>query len=144
MPTKGVKSARTGTKTIIKRVKGEMTERAVVAACIIGQGAAALMTPVDTSALINSQYRKLEKHNDGWIGSVGYTMAYAASVHGASGKLKGKPRQHFGKTKDGVEFGGGTGVGNYWDPSGEPEFLRKGFDDNLDAIREVIRQEHKL
>lgn len=60
------------------------------------------------------------------------------------GKLKGQPRAHFGKTRDGTEFGGGTGKGNYWDPHGEPQFLKKGFDEERDAIDAVIKKELSL
>ena len=144
MPTKGIRRAKLDTELIVGKITGALTESAVTAASIIGQAAASIMTPVDTSTLINSQIRRVEKTDNGWRGSVIYTAAYAAAVHESSGKLKGQPREHFGKTKEGVEFGGGTGVGKYWDPSGEPQFLKKGFEDNMAAIREVIKQEHQI
>ncbi|MCP5727104.1 HK97 gp10 family phage protein, partial [Klebsiella pneumoniae] len=50
----------------------------------------------------------------------------------------------FGKTREGTEFGGGTGKGNYWDPHGEPQFLKKGFDEERDAITAVIKKELSL
>lgn len=145
MPTKGLKRARLDTELIVGKITGAMTEAAVTAACIIGQGAASLMTPVDLSTLINSQYRKVEKVGDNWQGRVGYTAAYAAAVHNSSGKLKGQPREHFGKTRAGVEFGGGSGSGKYWDPVGaEPKFLTKGFEQNMEAIKAVIKEEYKV
>jgi len=61
-----------------------------------------------------------------------------------SGKLKGLPRTHFGKTRAGQEFGGGTGKGNYWDPHGEPQFLTKGFEETRDQIDAVVRKELSL
>jgi len=56
----------------------------------------------------------------------------------ASGKLKCQPRAHFGTTKDGKQFGGGTGVGRYWDPSAEPVFLTKGFNDNRELVDQAF------
>ena len=77
-------------------------------------------------------------------GRVGYSANYAAYVHDMPGKLKGQPRSHFGKTREGTEFGGGTGKGNYWDPHGEPQFLKKGFDEERDAITAGIKKELSL
>ena len=141
MPVKGLNEAMRGTQGFTREVIDIRAPRAITVALIIGQGAASVMTPVDTSFLINSQFRRVNQDGKNWRGMVGYTARYAAAVHEASGKLKGQPRRHFGKTKDGVEFGGGTGVGNYWDPAGEPGFLRKGFEENQAAIDAAFAQE---
>jgi len=141
MPVKGLEAAKRQTKAIIERIKGPLSERTVTEILIIGAGYASLLTPVDTSLLINSQYRLVENTGNGIKGQVGYTAAYAAAVNAASGKLKGKPRAHFGVTSKGVPFGGGTGVGVYWAPAGEPDFLRKGFerDGKADIAAAVLR-----
>jgi hypothetical protein len=35
--------------------------------------------------------------------------------------------------------------GNYWDPDGEPDFLRKGFErDGLNEIKAIIKQGYKV
>lgn len=119
MPLIGLEQAIRKTQQIIDRIQGPMSEKTVTEICIIGSGYAALMTPVDTSLLINSQFgnRKVAPVIEGGErvrGTVGYTAAYAAAVNKASGKLKGKPRPN--------------NRGTYWAPGGEPDFLRKGFE----------------
>lgn len=119
-------------------------ERAMhIATSIIG-GYASLMTPVDTSNLINSQYRIVKNTGTKVVAAIGYTAKYAAAVHEMSGKLMGKPRAHFGVTKAGVAFGGGTERGNYWDPDAEPQFLSKAGDDNLSEIDQAVERAMKL
>jgi hypothetical protein len=112
--------------------------RDMTAALILGQSEAASMTPIDTSTLINSAFKNVENNNGRITGTAGYTAAYALAVHEAPGKLKGQPRRDFGKTRAGVSFGGGTGQGNYWDPTGEPQFLKKGFEQAADNIKAVL------
>lgn len=141
MPLKGVKQAKAATKKLVGRIAGDLTERTVTEILIIGAGYAALLTPVDTSLLKNSQYRQVTHVFGATFGRVGYTAAYAAAVNAASGKLKGKPRADFGTTRAGQAFGGGTGVGTYWAPGGEPDFLRKGFErDGKDDIKAAIKR----
>jgi len=145
MPVTGITQRRKFTTDITKEIVEIRLERGVTAALMTGMAFASLLTPIDTSFLINSQYRDIKVNKDkSVVGSVGYTASYAASVHGMSGKLKGQPRGMFGKTKAGVEFGGGTGKGNYWDPSAEPGFLTKGFDDNRAMIDEAMLRAMRL
>lgn len=145
MPMRGVKEAKASTKALVGRIAGDLTERTVTEILIIGAGYASILTPVDTSLLINSQYRHVTHVFGATFGRVGYTAAYAAAVNAMSGKLKGQPRADFGVTRAGVAFGGGTGVGNYWDPGGEPDFLRKGFErDGKDDIKAAIKRGMKL
>lgn len=135
MPVTGITERRRFTANITKEIAEVRLERGVTAALITGQAFASMLTPVDTSFLINSQYRDVRVIAGKSVkGAVGYTAAYAAAVHAMSGKLKGQPRGHFGKTKEGVEFGGGTGKGKYWDPAAEPGFLTKGFEENKAAV----------
>lgn len=129
MPVKGLEAAKRATTQIVVRITGELSLQTIQEVMIIGAGYASTMTPVDTSLLLNSQYREVFQVFGATRGRVGFTAAYAAAVNAMSGKLKGQPRAHFGVTRAGVAFGGGTGVGNYWDPGGEPDFLRKGFED---------------
>lgn len=144
MPYKGVDQVRRRMAQTFERIAGPMTERTVLEILILGTGAAATLTPVDTSNLINSQYRRVGRGPLGVWGRAGYTARYAAAVHAASGKLKGEPRADFGTTRAGVSFGGGTGVGNYWDPAGEPGFLTKGFERSTEQIKAAIKRGHKL
>lgn len=144
MSAKGIGRARADTRRIANRVVGEMTERGLTAATSILEVGSANITPIDTSTLINSQYRLVEKGPKGWTGKVGYTAEYAAALHRLKGKLRGKPRAHFGVTSDGVEFGGGTGVGNYWDPNAEPHFLTVAAAEKGAIMFEAFIEEMKL
>lgn len=143
MPVKGLKDAKRSAVTLIETVTMK-AERGVTAALITGMAFSDLLTPIDTSFLINSKFRSISVGGTKVMGIVGYSARYAAAVHNASGKLKGKPRKHFGKTRYGVEFGGGTGVGKYWDPKAEPQFLKKGFEDNRDKVNEAMERAMKL
>lgn len=134
-------NVRSNLKKLIEEIRGPMSEKTITTALIVGGMYADLLTPQDTGNLLRSRFREVTKSANGWVGKYGYTANYAAAVHGASGKLKGQPRAHFGKTKAGQEFGGGTGKGSYWDPNGEPQFLTKGFErDGLAKIKQVIIQ----
>jgi len=62
------------------------TERAVTKIMIQVQVNTAPMIPVDTSFLINSQFRKVEQTANGWKGDVGYGAKYAAAVHEAQAR----------------------------------------------------------
>ena len=132
MPVKGIEQTKRRMRETFAKIAGPMTERTIMEILIIGSGAAAMLTPVDTSNLINSQYRVTGDGPLGKWGRVGYTAAYAAAVHAMSGKLRGQPRS------------GGTGVGNYWDPRAEPQFLAKGFERSIPAIKAAIERGMKL
>ena len=101
-------------------------ERAMhIATSIIG-GYATLMTPVDTSNLINSQYRIVKNEGRRVVAAIGYTARYAAAVHEKPGTLRGA-----GVARP-------SGRGNYWDPDAEPQFLSKAGDENLVEIDAAI------
>lgn len=124
---------------LMMRMRGPAAERAVTEMQIQAMQYSDEITPIDTGNLINSRYRNVRRAlNDSVIGVAGYTAEYAAFVHESSGKLRGQPREHFGRTRAGEEFGGGTGVGNYWDPSAEPQFLQKGIDKMISEDYESI------
>lgn len=144
MSARGIDKARAATRRITNKVAGEMAERGLTAAVSILEVASANYTPVDTSTLINSQFVVVEKGPKGWYGKVGYTAEYAAALHRMTGKLKGKPRAHFGTTAEGKPFGGGTGVGNYWDPNAEPHFLTLAASEKNAIMFEAFVEEMKL
>lgn len=138
MAKKGT-NVRRNLKALTEKITGPMSEKVVTQALIVGGMYADLLTPQDTGNLLRSRYREVTKVGNGWVGQYGYTAAYAAAVHGMSGKLAGQPRADFGTTRAGKSFGGGTGKGKYWDPNAEPEFLTKGFErDGLEKIKAVI------
>jgi len=80
MPVRGLDSALKKTDSLTRDIAEVKAERAVSAALITGQAFAAMLTPVDTSFLINSQYRDIKKQGSKFIGAVGYTALYAAAV----------------------------------------------------------------
>ena len=141
---KGISQAKAALDRIIDDVQGRKAVRAIQSAMLIGGAQAAIYTPIDTSVLLKSQFRELDVKGTLITGRVGYSANYAAYVHAMTGKLKGQPRAHFGKTSDGKDFGGGSLTGNYWDPHGEPQFLSKGFSETRDQIDAAVRKELSL
>lgn len=129
MPVVGLSSIINRTKKLTLDIADKKAARAVTAGAMVGQAFAQMLTPIDTSNLINSQYRKLERIGGGFRAMVGYTAKYAFFVHQSEGKGKGLPR----KT--------GTKKGRYWDPDAEPKFLKKGFEDNRKKIEQVMLAE---
>lgn len=134
MPVKGLKEVRQQIKKVFGNIKGPLTEKALTEVLITAAGFAATMTPIDTSNLINSQYRRVTAYGDRVVGVIGYTAAYAAAVHDSKGVFLGKgiPRSALDPSR-----------GNFWDPKGsEPGFLRKAFedDDARKAIDDVMKR----
>lgn len=88
--------------------------RGVTQALILGASEASVMTPVDTSTLLNSQFRSVTKEGSKIVGTVGYTAEYAKYVHDPNVK------QRFRRS------------------TAEKLFLRKGFEEAEPNIRAVI------
>lgn len=88
--------------------------RGVTQALIIGASEASVMTPIDTSTLLNSQYHRLDKDGSKIVGTVGYTAEYAADVHDPNVK------QRFRRS------------------TARKEFLKLGFEEAEPNIRAVI------
>lgn len=131
MPIKGLGAAKKLLSSTVNRIRGRLSEQTVTEICIIGAGYASVLTPVDTSTLINSQFRRIEHRVTGVYGLVGYTAAYAAAVNAAKGTLAGQPRP--------------GNRGTYWAPGGEPDFLKKGFErDGKADIEAAVRRGMKL
>lgn len=86
----------------------------VTKALILGASEASVLTPIDTSTLLNSQYRKVDAEGSRIVGTVGYTAQYALAVHDPDN------HQVFRRS------------------SAEKEFLAKGFDRAEPNIRAVI------
>lgn len=55
---------------------------------------AAVITPIDTSTLVNSRFIDFDTSGNRITAKVGFSASYAAYVHDAPGKLKGQPRAH--------------------------------------------------
>lgn len=130
MPVDGIQRVRTRIKVTFADIRGPRTREAVHVILSQGAGIASTMTPIETSNLINSQTEpRLGDTPTGVNGVVAYTAEYAAAVHDAPGTLKGQDRE--------------TGVGQYWDPAGEPQFLSKGFEEVKPAIPAILRRIYK-
>ncbi|EKN6298148.1 HK97 gp10 family phage protein, partial [Yersinia enterocolitica] len=105
---------------LINDIQGRKAVRAMTKALIIGASQAALYTPIDTSTLINSQFRDISANGTRLTGRVGYSANYAIYVHDPNVK------QVFRR------------------PMAEKEFLTKGFADSKQAIEKAIMEEMKL
>lgn len=93
----------------------ERAARGMTKALILGASEASVLTPIDTSTLLNSQFRNVHKDGDRVVGTVGYTAAYAVPVHDP--KVKQKFRR----------------------ATAQKEFLRKGMENAEPNIRAVLR-----
>ncbi|ELY7489169.1 HK97 gp10 family phage protein [Siccibacter turicensis] len=113
----GVSQAKAKLNRLIDDITGRKIARAIQSALIIGSSQAALYTPIDTSLLINSQYRELVINGVRVTGRVGYSANYALTVHDPNVK------QNFRRS------------------TAEKEFLRKGFDDMREQIDAVVHKE---
>lgn len=135
---KGVNETITKINRMIDDVQGVRIIRALYIVSEQVLESASVITPIDTSTLVNSRYIDFDTSGGRITAKVGFSAAYAAFVHDAPGKLKGQPRAHFGTTREGKQFGGGTEQGVYWGPGGEPQFLKKGLDQVKPRIPELM------
>ena len=98
------------TATVQARAARGMTQ-----ALILGASEASVMTPIDTSTLLNSQFRNVAKEGEKIVGTVGYTAAYAVPVHDPDVSQ------------------------NFRRPTAQKEFLSKGFENAEPNIRAVLK-----
>ncbi|EKN4766957.1 HK97 gp10 family phage protein [Yersinia enterocolitica] len=117
---KGIREAKANLNRLINDIQGRKAVRAITKALIIGASQAALYTPIDTSTLINSQFRDISANGTRLTGRVGYSANYAIYVHDPNVK------QVFRR------------------PMAEKEFLTKGFADAKQSIEKAIMEEMKL
>lgn len=117
---KGIREAQQNLDRLIGDIQGRKAVRALQSALIIGSSQAALYTPIDTSTLINSQYRELEISGTILTGRVGYSANYAVYVHDPN------VPQTFRRA------------------TAQKEFLTKGFEDTRDLIDRTIKKEMSL
>ena len=117
---KGIRAAKANLDRLIGDIQGRKAVRAITKALIIGSSQAALYTPIDTSTLINSQFRDINVNGTRLTGRVGYSANYAMYVQDPNVK------QTFRRA------------------TAEKEFLTKGFADSKQAIEKAIMEEMKL
>lgn len=100
--------------------------RGMTTALLIGGAETAALTPRENSILINSQDKIVESEAGRIVGTFLYAAEYALAVHESEGKWLGlnKPRA----SKKGV----------YWGPSGEPGFMKTGFENAQPMIRATL------
>jgi len=89
--------------------------RGMTQALVLGASEASVLTPIDTSTLLNSQYRAVRADGHRVVGTVGYTADYALPVHDPS-----HPQ-------------------NFRRPSARKEFLKVGFERAEPNIRAVLK-----
>jgi hypothetical protein len=116
----GISQAKSNLDKFISSVQGKKAARAILSALLIGGAQAALYTPIDTSFLLNSQFRELVVNGNRITGRVGYSANYAALVHDPS------------RTQ------------NFRRSTAKKEFLTKGFDESRSQIDAVILREMSL
>lgn len=127
---KGIKEAQRRLDAVVEDVRTRKAVRAIKSAMLIIGAESALMTPMDTGTLVNSQFQETMINGTRITGRIGYSANYAVYVHNASGIMKGLPRPN--------------NRGNYWDPSGEPKFLTKAAERTRRQVDDIIRKEMKL
>lgn len=117
---KGISQAKKNLNALVGDIQGRKVVRAMQSALIIGGSQAALYTPIDTSTLINSQFREITVNGNRVTGRVGYSANYAAYVHDPSV------------------------LQNFRRATARKEFLTKGFEDTQRQIDAVIAKEMSL
>ncbi|HCM9586467.1 TPA: HK97 gp10 family phage protein [Enterobacter hormaechei subsp. steigerwaltii] len=117
---KGISQAKKNLNALVGDIQGRKVVRAMQSALIIGGSQAALYTPIDTSTLINSQFREITVNGNRVTGRVGYSANYAAYVHDPSVPQK------------------------FRRATARKEFLTKGFEDTQRQIDAVVAKEMSL
>lgn len=117
---KGIAKAKVNLSKLIGDIQGRKAVRAIYKALYIGGAQASLYTPIDTSTLINSQFRDVNVSGKMLTGRVGYSANYAVYVHDPSVK------QNFRRS------------------TARKEFLKLGFEESRSQIDKAIADEMKL
>ncbi|WP_264041540.1 HK97 gp10 family phage protein [Pectobacterium carotovorum] len=116
----GIRESKAKLAALIGDIQGRKAVRALQSAMLIGGAQAALYTPIDTSTLINSQFRELVVNGTRLTGRVGYTANYATYVHDPNVK------QTFRRA------------------TAKKEFLKEGFEETRSQIDAVVKKEMAL
>lgn len=116
----GIRESQRQLAALVGDIKGRKAARAIQSAMIIGGSLAALYTPIDTSTLINSQFRELIVKGTRLTGRVGYSANYAMYVHDPTVK------QAFRRS------------------TAKKEFLKDGFRESKEQIDAAVKKEMSL
>lgn len=114
---KGIRQVSRNVNRAIDNIQDRRVVRALTSAMVVGASQAAIYTPIDTSYLLNSQFREIVVNGARITGRVGYTASYAAYVHDPANP------QRFRRA------------------TAEKEFLTKGFEESRDVIDRVVQKE---
>ncbi|CAM7912221.1 HK97 gp10 family phage protein [Morganella morganii] len=117
---RGIAEVSANINALVGNITGRKVTRAIQAAMLIGGAQATLFTPIDTSTLINSQFREITVNGTRVTGRVGYSANYAVFVHDP------KVKQKFVRA------------------TARKEFLRLGFEDSRKEIEAVMHQEMRI
>lgn len=117
---RGVQNVTRNMNRIINDIQGRKIVRALQSALLIGGARAALYTPIDTSALLNSQFREIISNGAIITGRLGYSTSYAVYVHDPANP------QRFRRS------------------TAKKEFLTAGFEEERGAIDAAVVRELSL
>lgn len=117
---RGISQAKKNLEDLIGNIQGRKAVRAVQSALLIGGAQSILYTPIDTSTLINSQFREIDVKGNRLTGRVGYSANYAVYVHDPN-----VPQ-------------------NFRRATAKKEFLVKGFEDSRKQIDAAVHKEMSL
>ncbi|MEX9565825.1 HK97 gp10 family phage protein [Morganella morganii] len=117
---RGIAEVSANINALVGNITGRKVTRAIQAAMLIGGAQATLFTPIDTSTLINSQFREITVNGTRVTGRVGYSANYAVFVHDP------KVKQTFRRA------------------TARKEFLSLGFEESRDEIEAVMHQEMRI
>ncbi|OTA14039.1 hypothetical protein Xbed_03756 [Xenorhabdus beddingii] len=116
---RGIKQAKSKLNALVGDIRGRKIVRAMYQALDIGSTQSTLYTPIDTSTLINSQFRDIRFDGVMLTGRVGYSANYAVYVHDPQVK------QSFRRA------------------TAKKEFLKLGFDEMRSQIDKAVTKELK-
>lgn len=117
---RGIAEVSANINALVGNITGRKVTRAIQAAMLIGGAQATLFTPIDTSTLINSQFREITVNGTRVTGRVGYSANYAVFVHDP------KVKQTFRRA------------------TARKEFLKLGFEESRDEIEAAMHQEMRI
>ncbi|ENZ0346977.1 HK97 gp10 family phage protein [Morganella morganii] len=117
---RGIAEVSANINALVGNITGRKVTRAIQAAMLIGGAQATLFTPIDTSTLINSQFREITVNGTRVTGRVGYSANYAVFVHNP------KVKQTFRRA------------------TARKEFLTLGFEESRDEIEAAMHQEMRI
>lgn len=117
---RGIAEVSANINALVGNITGRKVTRAIQAAMLIGGAQTTLFTPIDTSTLINSQFREITVNGTRVTGRVGYSANYAVFVHDP------KVKQTFRRV------------------TARKEFLKLGFEESRDEIEAAMHQEMRI